>query len=69
MTQSTSVLGIDLGTSGVRIAILGIKSDLLYSSDMLYPKGIEYCEDWSFCCKKLLQDISQYYKQHVTYAN
>ena len=50
-------LGIDLGTSGLRIAIINTKKEVLYTSSRLYPTGIEVWEDWVYCFKKLIQEV------------
>ena len=52
-----SVLGIDLGTSGVRIVILNEEGHLLYSAEKLYKTGINYAQDWEECCRNLILGI------------
>ena len=51
------VLGIDLGTSGVRIAILNNNYSLEYFSSNKYQEGLEHCEDWKRCCINLVSKI------------
>ena len=57
MKKGSSVLGIDLGTSGVRIALLNINYELEHFSAIAYLEGLENCKDWQTSCKKL---ITQY---------
>ncbi len=58
MTISKSFfLGIDLGTSGVRISILNKKKEVIYFSAISYPVGIDNCLDWKFCCISLIKEI------------
>ena len=57
MLIDSLVLGIDLGTSGVRIAIINKKKQILFTSSMQYPRGLEEWEDWIMCCRKLLIEI------------
>jgi len=57
MVIDSLVLGIDLGTSGVRIAVINTQKQILFTSSMQYPKGLEEWEDWVICCTKLLSEI------------
>ena len=57
MLIDSLVLGIDLGTSGVRVAVINNNKQILFTSSMQYPKGLEEWEDWVICCKKLLSEI------------
>ena len=41
MINNSLVLGIDLGTSGVRIAIINAKKKILFTSSTKYSKGLE----------------------------
>ena len=50
-------IGIDLGTSGVRVAVINDKKQIIYTSSMKYPRGLEEWQDWMICCKKLLIEI------------
>ena len=65
MSINSLVLGIDLGTSGVRIAIINKKKQILFTSSMQYPRGLEEWEDWIFCCKKLFTEIPQVIKNRL----
>ena len=57
MSRKDLVLGIDLGTSGVSIAIINKKFQLIYFNSKSYNKGIEYCKDWKNCCQVLIKNI------------
>ncbi len=54
---SSTVLGIDLGTSGVRVAIADRYGVLIHTASMPYAKGIESSKDWKECCKRLIKDL------------
>ena len=57
MNNRRFVLGIDLGTSGVRIAVLSNDYSLEYCSSNQYQQGLEYCENWRDCCIDLINKI------------
>ena len=57
MLKNSLVLGIDLGTSGVRIAIINTKKKILFTSSKTYSKGLEIAEDWINSLKALLKEI------------
>ncbi len=57
MLIDSLVLGIDLGTSGLRIAIINTNKQILYTSSIPYRTGLEIWEDWIFCLKKLIQEV------------
>ncbi len=57
MNESNLILGIDLGTSGVRIAIINSKAELIYFSSSNYLKGLSNSHDWEICCKLLINKI------------
>ena len=65
MLIDSLVLGIDLGTSGVRIAVINKKKQILFTSSMQYPKGLENWEDWIFCCTKLLTEIPKKIRERM----
>ena len=54
MLESPLVLGIDLGTSGVRIALININYELIYYSSSEYSIGLQKCEDWKNSCRELI---------------
>ncbi len=66
MLINSLALGIDLGTSGVRIAVINKKKQILFTSSMPYPKALEEWEDWIICCKKLLTEIPKDIKKRLT---
>ena len=57
MLSNSLVLGIDLGTSGTRIAIINTKKEILYTSAKPYSQGLEIWEDWIYCFKKLIKEV------------
>ena len=57
MLNNALVLGIDLGTSGLRIALINNKRKILYTSSMNYFNGLEIWEDWINCFKSLIKEI------------
>ena len=65
MLIDSLVLGIDLGTSGVRIAVINKKKQILFTSSMQYPTGLEEWEDWIICCTKLLTEIPKGIKERI----
>ena len=50
-------LGIDLGTSGVRVAVLNGQRDLLYTAATSYERNLTYPEDWQKGCIQLIAAI------------
>ena len=65
MLIDSLVLGIDLGTSGVRVAVINNNKQILFTSSMQYPKGLEEWEDWIICCTKLLTEIPKGMKERI----
>ena len=65
MLINSLVLGIDLGTSGVRIAVINKKKQILFTSSTQYPRGLEEWEDWIICCKKLFTEIPKEMKERL----
>ena len=59
------VLGIDLGTSGLRVAIINTKKEILYTSAMQYRTGLEVWEDWIYCFQKLIKEVPNDLKQKL----
>ena len=53
------VLGLDLGTSGVRVAVLDATGQLLYSSSTTYARDLRHAEDWSRACSDLIVGIPE----------
>ena len=50
-------LGIDLGTSGVRIAVITEAGDLVHTEETGYRHGLVDPADWLHCCKTLIRAI------------
>jgi len=65
MLNNSLVLGIDLGTSGVRIAIINTKKKILFTSSKTYSNGLEISEDWTNCLKTIIQEIPKDLKQKL----
>ena len=65
MLNNSLVLGIDLGTSGVRIAIINTKKKIVFTSSKTYSQGLEIAEDWVNSLKKLIREIPQCLKQEL----
>ena len=65
MLNNSLVLGIDLGTSGVRIAIINTKKKILFTSSKKYSKGLEISEDWINSLKTLIQEIPKDLKEKL----
>tara|TARA_B100000700_G_scaffold183894_1_gene202794 strand:- start:498 stop:1760 length:1263 start_codon:yes stop_codon:yes gene_type:complete len=65
MFITSLVLGIDLGTTGVRIAIINSTKQIVYTSSIQYSSGLEICEDWVYCVRKLIQEIPKNIKEKL----
>ncbi|WP_269604517.1 FGGY-family carbohydrate kinase [Prochlorococcus marinus] len=65
MLNDSLVLGIDLGTSGTRIAIINTKKKILFTSSKTYSKGLEISEDWINSLKNLIQEIPKSLKEKL----
>ena len=59
------VLGVDLGTSGVRAAVLNQKSELLYSEPASYSAGLSQASDWQEACSRLIRGIPNTLRQRI----
>lgn len=51
------VLGIDLGTSGVRVAVIDQHNNLLHSQATPYRTSLRDPRSWQFACRDLIQSI------------
>ena len=65
MLNNSLVLGIDLGTSGVRIAIINTKKKILFTSSKTYSQGLEISEDWINSLKNLIEEIPKCLKEKL----
>ena len=65
MLTNTLVLGIDLGTTGLRIAIINTQRKILYTCAQKYPTGLEIWEDWIYCFRKLIQEVPKNLKDKL----
>ena len=59
------VLGIDLGTSGVRVAVLDAQRVLQHSASAPYERGLSHAEDWCAACRELIRGIPDQLKRHL----
>ena len=57
MQDEPLVLGIDLGTSGVRVAVINGARELLHTEATSYAEGIHRPDDWLEACRSLLNSI------------
>ncbi|MGB1622138.1 MAG: sugar kinase, partial [Synechococcus sp.] len=58
-------LGIDLGTSGVRIALLDQDETLLFTQAVSYRIGLGQPLDWSDACTELIRSIPNALRDRV----
>ena len=58
-------LGIDLGTSGVRIALLDQDDTLLFTQAVSYRSGLGQPLDWSDACTELIRSIPNALRDRV----
>tara|TARA_Y100001968_G_scaffold269976_1_gene260968 strand:+ start:4070 stop:5311 length:1242 start_codon:yes stop_codon:yes gene_type:complete len=65
MNEETFVLGIDLGTTGVRIAVINRKKELIHTAASIYKNGIEKPKDWENCCEELISNIPINIKKYL----
>lgn len=65
MLNNSLVLGIDLGTTGVRIAIINTNKIILFTSKRRYSKGLEISEDWINSLKILIKEIPKKLKEKL----
>ncbi len=65
MQAKDLVLGIDLGTTGVRLAIIDEKYQVIYFSSNEYVEGLNNCEDWKKSCQSLIKKIPDEIKERL----
>ena len=65
MFNDSLLLGVDLGTSGVRIAIINTNKKILHTSSRPYSKGLEIWEDWINCLTNLIKDVPKELKERL----
>ncbi|WP_320675146.1 FGGY-family carbohydrate kinase [Prochlorococcus sp. MIT 1341] len=58
-------LGIDLGTSGVRLVVINEKKAIVYSSKTSYKTSIICPQDWKSCCERLIKDLPKGISQRL----
>ncbi len=59
------VLGLDLGTSGVRVAVLNQNAGLEHSHAVDYACGLANPEDWQSACRTLIRSIPETLRQQL----
>ncbi|WP_320665050.1 FGGY-family carbohydrate kinase [Prochlorococcus sp. MIT 1223] len=65
MADDRLAMGIDLGTSGVRVVLINSQIELVYSASINYNLGLEECKDWERCCESLINNIPTKLKQKL----
>ncbi|MCP4451847.1 MAG: sugar kinase, partial [Planctomycetes bacterium] len=65
MSQDPLVLGIDLGTSGVRIAVINSTCDLLQTESAPYQIGLINPFDWRDRCFELIGRLKPDYRHRL----
>ena len=65
MVNNSLVLGIDFGTSGVRVAIINTKKKILFTSSKTYSKGLNISEDWINSFATLIEKIPKCLKEKL----
>jgi sugar (pentulose or hexulose) kinase len=63
--NNSLALGIDFGTSGVRIAIINTKKEILFTSSKTYSKSLEISEDWINSLRILIKEIPKGLKEKL----
>ncbi len=65
MNNKNLFLGIDLGTSGIKIALLNNNKELVYKASKEYSNCLESCIDWEECTKSIINEIPSKYKRNI----
>ena len=65
MDKNYLVLGVDLGTNGVRIAVINEYNLLVHFASTQYLTGLDNCEDWRIACKALIKKIPDEFKKRL----
>ena len=65
MHSKPLVLGIDLGTSGIRIAVLNTNEELIYQASDNYIYNFESGKCWLKSCTKLIREIPENIKKNI----
>ncbi len=66
MNKPLLAIGIDLGTSGVRLSILDESERIVHYSHLKYKNGLAFPTDWKECCEKLIKELSKEIKDRVS---
>ena len=65
MGSQPLVLGIDLGTSGVRVAVINGQNTCLHHQAIPYQRGLIHPDDWLDACRVLIQAIPEDLRQRL----
>jgi len=57
--------GLDFGTSGVRISILNLREDLIYTKSIQYEYGFKNPNSWINSCEKLFDNLPPEIKNNL----
>ena len=57
--------GLDFGTSGVRISIIDLHKELVYSNSVPYLESFKNPNSWINSCKKLLNNLPDEFKSNL----
>nr|WP_114993243.1 sugar kinase [Synechococcus sp. UW179A] len=63
--QHSLALGIDLGTSGVRVAVLNHQRDLLHTDSTDYGRSLDHPDDWLNSCIQLIKTIPEELRSQI----
>ncbi|KGG13046.1 MULTISPECIES: FGGY-family carbohydrate kinase [Prochlorococcus] len=66
MKDDQLAMGIDLGTSGVRIAIINAQKKLIYSSSENYLTELKDCNEWVKCISLLIKNTPKKLKNKIS---
>ncbi len=65
MTETSLALGIDLGTSGVKISVVKENGSTKYFASTNYKQGLCFPNDWRDCCLELLKKLPSEIKKQL----
>ena len=65
MTIPPLVLGIDLGTSGVRAVVIDERKEILHSKAIPYRRKLSDPSSWRRACQELIPDIPARLRKHL----
>ncbi len=66
MSQATPLaMGLDLGTSGVRIVVINENGEIEHIGSKSYSEGLENFQDWKDCSEEVIREIPLQIKQRI----